>query len=565
MDDCHSSWPPNDRRDNRAVASPVADLEHGRESYAKGAWIDAYRSLSDADRAEPLGAEDLELLARSGYMLGRDDDYASGLERAHHAHLESGEPLRAVRCAWWIGHHFLFRGETAPARGWFARAQRLLERGRPDCVERGYVLIATLLEHVFGGDHEAARATAVEIAEIGERFGDRDLVAMGLMEQGHALVRQGRASEGLRLVDETMVAVTAGELSPIVAGIVYCNTIAFCQSVYELRRAREWTAALTRWCERQPDMVAHNGLCLVHRAQLMTLGGTWPDALIELRRLGERFTDGVLNRRALGDAAYSEGELHRLQGQFEAAEAAYRRAGGLGREPQPGLALLRLAQGHGAAAAAAIRRVVSETTQPLKRAALLPAYVEIALAIGDVEGARSACRELDQIAERRATDMLDAMAAQARGEVALAEGDAHAALVALRGACQAWQELDAPHEVARVRVLLGLSCRSLGDEDTAAFELEAARSVFAELGAAPALAWVDSLGGRAAPADDYGLTARELEVLRLVATGKSNRDIAAALVISERTVARHLQNIFAKLRVTSRTAASAFAFEHDLV
>jgi hypothetical protein len=216
----------------------VAELEQGRESYAKRKWVDAYESLAAADQAKPLGAGDLELLARSGYMLGRDDDYVSGLERAHHAYLKDGQPLRAVRCAWWIGHNFLFRGETGPARGWFARAQRLFERERPDCVERGYVLIAVLLEHVFGADHEAAHATAVEIAEIGERFGDQDLVAMGLMEQGHALVRQGRTEDGLRLVDETMVAVTAGELSPIVAGIVYCNTIAFCQGVYELGRAR---------------------------------------------------------------------------------------------------------------------------------------------------------------------------------------------------------------------------------------------------------------------------------------------------------------------------------------
>ncbi len=498
-------------------------------------------------------------------MLGRDDGYVSALERAHHAYLESGEPLRAVRCAWWIGHNLLFRGETGPAGGWFARARRLLERERRDCVERGYVLIAALLEHLFGGDHEAAHASAVEIAGIGERFGDQDLVALGLMEQGHALVRQGRTEDGLRLVDESMVAVTTGELSPIVAGIVYCNTIAFCQSVYELRRARDWTAALTRWCAQQPDMVAHNGLCLVHRAQLMTLGGAWRDALAELRRLGERFTEGALNQRALGHAAYGEGELHRLQGEFVAAEAAYRRASRLGREPQPGLALLRLAQGNGGDAAAAIRRAVGETTRPLARAALLPAYVEVMLAVGDLEAARSACRELNEIAERQGTDLLDAMAAQGRGEVALAEGDAQTALVALRRACQAWQELDAPHEVARARVLLGLTCRSLGDEDTAGFELEAARGAFAQLGATPALAWVDALTGGAAPADDHGLTARELEVLRWVAAGKTNREIASALVISERTVARHLQNIFAKLRVSSRTAAGAFAFEHGLV
>jgi DNA-binding NarL/FixJ family response regulator len=547
------------------MVEALAELQRGRDFYAKRQWADAHESLAAADQTTPLSAKDLELLARSGYMLGRDDDYVNGLERAYHAHLESGDPLRAVRCAWWIGHNLLFRGEMGPARGWFARAQRSLERERRDCVERGYVLIAALLEHVFGGDHEAAHAAAVEIAEIGERFGDQDVVAMGLMEQGHALVRQGRTEDGLRLVDETMVAVTTGELSPIVAGIVYCNTIAFCQGVYELGRAREWTAALTRWCEQQPDMVAHNGLCLVHRAQLMTLAGTWPDALAELRRLGERYTEGVLNRRALGHAAYQQGEVHRLQGEFEEAEAAYRQATRFGREPQPGLALLRLAQHNGDAATAAIRRAVSETRQPLKRAAVLPAYVEIMVAVGDLEAARSACRELEEIAERQGTDLLYAMAAKARGDVALAEGDTDAALVALRSACRAWQELDAPHEAARARVLLGLTCRSLGDDDTAEFELEAARGVFAELGATPALAWVDSLYPRPAPGDTHGLTARELEVLRLVAAGKTNRDIASALVISERTVARHLQNIFAKLRVSSRTAASAFAFEHDLV
>jgi DNA-binding NarL/FixJ family response regulator len=543
----------------------VAELEQGREAYAERKWVDAYRALAAADRAEPLGAEDLELLARASYMLGRDDDYVSGLERAHHAYLESGQALPAVRCAWWIGHNFLFRGEMGPAKGWFARAQRLLERERRDCVERGYVLIAALLEHVFGGDHEAAHAVAVEITEIGERFGDQDLVAMGLMEQGHALVRRGRTREGLRLVDETMVAVTTGELSPIVAGIVYCNTIAFCQGVYELRRAQEWTATLTRWCDEQPDMVAHNGLCLVHRAQLMTLAGTWDAALEELRGLGEHYTEGVLNQRALGHAAYQRGEVHRLQGEFEEAEAAYRQATRFGREPQPGLALLRLGQGRGDAAAAAIRRAVSETSQPLKRATLLPAYVEITVAAGDLDAARSACRELDETAERQDTDLLHAMAAQARGEVALANDDAETALAALREACQAWQGLDAPHEAARARALLGLTCRALGDEDTAAFELDAARGVFSELGAAPALTWIDSLSDRAAAADEHGLTARELEVLPLVAAGKTNREIAAALVISERTVARHLQNIFAKLRVSSRTAASAFAFEHDLV
>jgi DNA-binding CsgD family transcriptional regulator len=366
-------------------------------------------------------------------------------------------------------------------------------------------------------------------------------------------------------VNETMAAVGAGELSPIVAGIVYCNTIAFCQGAYELRRAQEWTAALTRWCEQQPEMVAHNGLCLVHRAQLMTLAGAWQGALEELRQIGERFSTGMLNQRSLGHATYERGELHRLRGEFEAAEAAYRDATRFGREPQPGLALLRLGQGERDAAAAAIRRAVDEIAQPLKRAALLPAYVEIMLNDGDIEAARTASRELDEIADRQGTDMLGAMAACARGEVALADGDAESALLALRDASQAWHGLGAPLESARARVLLGLALRSQGNDDLAAFELEAARGMFAELGARPALAWVESLDRRVGSGDAHGLTARELEVLRLVAAGKTNREIASALVISERTVARHMQNIFAKLRVSSRTAASAFAFEHSLV
>jgi DNA-binding CsgD family transcriptional regulator len=542
----------------------VDELEQGRMSYARRAWTDAYESLCRADHATPLGAEDLELLARSAYMLGRDDDYRSALERASHAHLASGDAARAARCAWWVGHNLLFHGEAAPARGWFARGQRLLDREERDCVERGYLLIPVLLQHVFSGDYEAAYSTAAEAATVAERIGDRDLLAIALMEQGHALVRQGRTEEGLRLVDETMVAVTAGELSPIVAGIVYCNTIAFCRDAYELGRAREWTAALTRWCAPQPDMVAHQGLCSVHRAEIMTLGGAWGAALEEARRVAERFTQGALNQRAIGHAAYRQGEIHRLQGEFAAAEAAYREASRFGRESQPGLALLRLAQGNGDAAAAAIRRAVGETIQPLKRAALLPAYVEIMLASGDVEAAGAACRELEEIAERQASDMLDAMAAHARGQLALAEGDARGALVALRRAWQAWQELEAPHEAARTRVLLSVTCHALQDEETAALELEAARGVFAQLGARPDVAWVESLA-RPPAGDTHGLTARELEVLRLVAAGKSNRAIAADLFISDHTVRRHLQNIFRKLGVSSRASVTAFAFQHDLV
>ena len=543
-----------------------AEPERGRRAYALHRWADAHSALTAADRAVPLAADDLELLARAAYMLGRDEEYLGGLERAHQAHLAGGDVRRAVVCTWWIGHNHLSRGQVGPARGWFARGERLLERVEGDGAERGYLLLAAMLERFMAGDLEAAHDLAEEIAEIGFRHQDRDLAAIAVMEKGRALVRLGRTAEGLRLVDESMVSVTAGELSPIVAGIVYCNTIAFCQAACEVRRAREWTSALTRWCEQQPDMVAHNGLCLVHRAELMTLGGSWEQAEAELERVGGRYTDGVLNQRALGRGAYADGELRRLRGDFDAAEAAFRRASRFGHEPQPGLALVRLARGDGQAAAGAIRRAAREVLDPLGRAALLPAYVEIMIAVGDLEAARAACLELQETADRYGrTELLDARAAQAHGAVALAEGDAGAALASLRVACETWGELAAPHERARARALLALACRALGDEETAALELEAARAVLEQLGARPAVAWVDSLTATGAPdRDDHGLTARELEILRLVAAGRSNREVAAALVISERTVARHLQNIFAKLRVSSRTAASAYAFEHDL-
>jgi DNA-binding CsgD family transcriptional regulator len=552
------------RDDNWCVVDTVVELERGRESYVAGAWRSAYESLLAAGRAFPLGAEDLELLATSAYMLGREDDYLSGLERAHDAYLDRGEALRAVRCAVWTGLRLAVRGEAARGSGWFGRAERLLELEGGDCVERGYLLLPIVLQHKAAGDHEAARVTAAAAAEIGERFRDSDLVALVVQEQGHALVRLGRVEEGLRLVDVAMLAVIRGELSPIVTGLVYCNTIAFCQEVYELRRAREWTSALTRWCEHQPDMVAHTGLCLVHRAEIMELEGSWRDALAEARGAVERFA-GTANQRVTGYALYRQGEVHRLQGAFDAAEAAYREAGRRGREPQPGLALLRLAQGERDAAAAAIRRVVDETREPLARAGLLPAYVEIMLAVGDVEAARGACRELEEISKRQRSEMLSALSAQARGALALAGGDARAALVSLRHAEHLWQELEAPYEAARARALVGVACRLLGDAEAAALELDAARRIFEQLGAVRELARIDSLRAGARSGSAHGLTERELEILRLVAAGKSNRQIAGELVISEHTVRRHLQNIFAKLGVSSRAAATAFAFRHNLV
>jgi DNA-binding CsgD family transcriptional regulator len=543
--------------------SGLAALERGRQAYAARSWRDAYESLSAADEREPLGPDDLELLATTAHMLGRDDEFVSILERAHNAYMDAGESLRGVRSAFWIGMNLAFRREMGPASGWLGRAQRILDREEADSVERGYMLMPLMFQHEAAGDFEAAAAVAAEAAAIAERFGDADAFAMTVHGQGYMLIKAGRVKDGLALLDEAMVGVTGGKLSPLVTGIVYCGVILACQEVFEVRRAKEWTAALSQWCEQQPDLVAFTGRCLVHRAEIMQLLGSWSQALEESRLAGERFAKQM--NPNVGLAHYRAGEIQRLQGDFDAAEASYRAASGFGWEPQPGLAQLRLAQGRSDAAVAAIKRIEGETTEPLKRATLLPAYVEIMLAVEATEEARTACVELEELADTYSSAMLRALAAHARGSVALAEGDAQAALVALRRARAEWNELEAPHEVARARTLLGLACRALGDADAADLELEAARVSFEELGARPDVAFVRSLTDEVEAGDVHGLTARELEVLRFLASGSSNKEIASTLVISEHTVARHVQNIFAKLDVSSRAAAGAFAFEHDLV
>ncbi len=537
----------------------AADLERGREAYRERAWKDAHKHLLSADRASRLSPEDLELLATAAYMLGRDHEYVSVLERAHHAYLEEGQPLRAVRCAVWCGLILATRGELGPGGAWIARAQRLFEREGSDAVERGYLLMPLVFKHEAAGDFEEAAAIAAEAATIAERFGDSDGLSLARHAHGHMLIKAGRVAEGLAVLDESMLAVTTGELSPIAAGIVYCGVILACQEVYDVRRAKEWTAALTRWCEGQSDLVAFTGRCLVHRAEILQLNGAWGEALQEAERARQRFIEAE-NLGRVGLALYREAELRRLLGEFGAAEQAYREASRNGWDPQPGLAQLRVAQGRVDAAMSAIQRALDESTEPLTRAVLLPAYVEIALASGDVEAAGRACLELEGLVKRFESAMLGAMAAYARGAVHLAEGNATGALGVLRRGADVWQRLEAPYEVARTRELIGVACRALGDEEAATLELEAAREAYEQLGAASDAA---RLGSRIARL--HGLTPRELEVLRLVASGRSNREIAAELVISEHTVARHVQNIFAKLDVSSRTAAVSFAFEHELV
>jgi DNA-binding CsgD family transcriptional regulator len=537
------------------------NLKEGRAHYRRRAWRDAYRSLSLADETGSLGADDLELLATSAYLVGREDDFDGFLSRAYREHLDAGDELRGARCAFWLGLMRMFRGDTGQGGAWLARAGRLVE-GR-DCAERGYLMLAVAERHLGSGDGVAAHAAGTDAADIGARFEDADLICCARHLQGRALIKQEKVQPGLTLLDDAMLGAVSGELSPMMAGLVYCSLVEACRDVFALERAREWTAALSRWCDAQPQLAAFTGVCLLHRARIKRLNGRWLEADTELVRARERFSlRGDANPP--GMVFYERGELHRLRGEFAEAEETYRAAARRGFEPQPGLALLRMAQGRADAACASIRRALSSVKKPLRRAVLLPACIEILLGSGMPEDAEALCQELTDIAERYDTPALHAMAAQASGALAIALGSARSGLVALRRAFELWCEVDAPYEAARTRVQLGVACRLAGDDEAGEMELAAAKETFEDLGAVTDLQALSILT-RPPTRERHPLTARELEVLRLVADGKTNKSIAVELCVSDRTIDRHVSNIFMKLNVTSRAAATAYAYRHGII
>jgi tetratricopeptide (TPR) repeat protein len=345
--------------------------ERGREQYQRRAWAEAFGSFQAADRASALDAEDLELYAMTACLTGRDDEYLSTLDRAHHAHLQSGARLRAARCAFWLALRLLFRGEAGHATGWLTRAERLVECEGGECVERGYLLLPIAERHLRAGDAAAAHASASAAVEIAERFREADLLATARHLQGRALILQGDLARGLAFLDETMIAVASGSLSPLVTGLMYCSVIAACQEIYAIGRAREWTAALAQWCDDQPDLVAFSDTCLVHRAEIAQLRGLWDEAIAHARRASQRHS-GSAQGDALAAAWYACAEVHRLRGSFVEAEEAYRKASDAGLDPQPGLALLRLAQGQRDVAARAIRRAAGTNAGVRERTMLLP-------------------------------------------------------------------------------------------------------------------------------------------------------------------------------------------------
>jgi DNA-binding CsgD family transcriptional regulator len=538
-------------------------LSRGRAAFERHAWSAAYADLVNADRDEALGVDDLPCLAIAAYMSGHDAAADDAWTRAHEEYLRRGDPVKAVRCAFWLGMMLVSRNEYARGGGWLARARRIFDESRADSVERGYLLVPGALQ-ALEHDPSVAYSAFAQAGEIADRFHDSDLAAMSRLGRGQALTSLGEIDEGVELFDEAMVSVTAGEVTPVVAGIIYCAVIEWCHFTFDLGRAREWTSALRRWCAENPDMVPYRGLCLAHHAEILRLGGAWDDAGAEAARGCERMSEPTFSP-AVGAAQYQSAELHRLRGEFDEAEALYLESGSFGREPQPGLALVWAARGRYDAALAAVRRVLDDAPWPTARPTVLAANVDIALEAGDVAAARTAVDELTTISAGRSARLVRAMTAHARGSVLLAEGDPSSAHAELRRAVTTWQQLGMPYDAARTRVLLGRACRDLGDEESARMEFDAARRVFADLGAVPDEARAARLLLRTgAGPDRHGLTEREVQVLRLIASGKSNRAIAADLVVSEKTVARHVSNIFTKLDLPSRSAATAFAYEHHL-
>lgn len=538
-------------------------LGPARDSFTDRTWDDVFEELSTARREEQLDVEDLERLALAAYMIGKEDDFTDAWMRAHQEWLKRGQPERAARCAFWQALVLFFRGDLAPAMGWVARGRRVLEDGPSDCVERAWLHMLTGLPVMFQGDAGSAYRDFQEGGEIAERWGDPDATTFARLCRGMSLILQEQTAKGMSLLDEVMVTVTASEVSPIIAGIAYCQVIDLCQRVFDLRRAREWTEALTRWCNSQPGLVPFRGNCLVHRSEIFRLQGAWRDALDEAERACEMLS-GPPPWDSLGSAFYQLAEIQRLKGEFAQAEESYRNATQAGRDPEPGVSLLRLAQGRVDVALSAIRRALEEKRDPIERSKLLPAYVDIMLESNEVSAANDAALELGEIAADFDSPYLNALAAHASGAVFLAEGDPKPALAKLRNAQGLWRDLDAPHQVARVRVLIGVACHALGDDASAELEYGAARNVFETLGAATDLEHLASLSGMPSTRPG-GLSSREREVLVLVAGGNTNRVIASELHISEKTVARHLSNIFVKLGLSSRAAATAYAYRHGLI
>ncbi len=544
--------------ENRLSSERKAEVAAGRE------WAGIFRELSEKDRRDEMRAAELERLAEAAYMLGSEDEFVSALERAFDRHLEKDRAQAAARCSFWIGLTLMFRGEFGRGNGWLARADRVLEALPADCAEHGYLLLPKVEQCLAAGDRETAYAHAARAAEIGVQCKDDDLAAMARHLQGRIRITAGDYESGMAFLDEAMLSVTSNQLSPIATGLVYCSVIDICQKHFATDRAREWTFALAHWCGKQADLVAFTGRCMIHRAEILIFDGHWDEAGREAGAASARLQQSLAKHHA-GPAVYQQGEIFRLRGLFDEADAAYRVASGLGFDPQPGLALLRLRQGRGQPALSAIRRALQSVEDVPGRLRLLPAAVEITLAVGSTEDAQALCDTLQDCAQQCPSELVRAVAAEAIARVRLHQGQAGEALAHVRRAADLLREIRAPYHLARVRVLAAQIFLATGDVEGARNELGAAIERFHDLGAFPDEAYARKLRVSLASSRDGGLTRRQIEILRLIATGKTNPEIAAELGLSHRTVDRHVSDILTRLDVPTRAAATAHALLQGLI
>jgi ATP/maltotriose-dependent transcriptional regulator MalT len=520
-------------------------------------WVQEYEELSLRDR--DLSAEDVERYSLAAHLLGKDEQAYQLLDRAHSGYLEQGHSDKAARCVFWLIFYLRNAGQIARSAGWIARLRRILSDHDSDGHLSYLPLVGEGVSLMQAGAVNEALPMLEQAAAGARTAGDDDVFVLAGMASGRCLMARGETAAALAMLDEVMVYVVADQVSPQVVGLAYCIVISLCMERFDIQRAAEWTQALKGWCDAQAGLMPYRGECQVHRAEIFQLHGSWAEAIEEAAQVSERVPSAGF---VAGGAHYRLAELHRLRGQLDLAEREYAVASGCGREVQPGLALLRLAQGNPATAIAGLDRALAESRRPARQSLLLAAKVEIALVSGITDGIASALTQLDRNAAAIQTPYLAALAAHAGGQIRLAEGDPQAALPLLRQAWTLWQQVDAPYEAARTRVVVSAACRALGDDDAARMELDAARTVFEQLGAQSDLAALAPVDGAAR---GHPLTPRECEVLTLVAQGNTNRGIATILFLSEKTVARHLSNIFTKIDVSSRAAATAYAYEHGLV
>ncbi len=534
------------------------DLESARARLARHEWEQAYEEL--APGATSSDPDWLEALAEAAWWVSRLDDCIAARERAYVLFDDAGASRAAGRCAVWLFEHHCFRAQPAIGSGWLRRARRALE-GDVECVEYGQLLIREAQQAHASGDLALATARAETAVGLGRRLRAPDLEAVGLEAIGRMLIDEGRPAEGLAHLDEAMLFALEGRLDPYTTGRVFCSLISACDEIGDIHRAAEWTDAVASWAERHPVSL-FPGLCRVHRAEVLQWRGEWIRAEAEARQACAELEGMNLPNAAQGFVKV--GEIRRRIGDYDGAEEAFRRAEELNGQAWAGLALLRLAQGRNDRAAAIMARALEETGgNRLARGKLLPAHVQIMVTSGDLDTARAGADELAAIASDFESPILLAAAATARGRVQLATGDCSGACSALNDALQRWVELDAPYEIATTRSMMGQACRQAGDEDGAEGSFRAAEAIFERLGAP-----IDmhlTRGIRGDTTFPCGLTAREVEVLLLLASGQTNRQMAGELFLSEKTIARHVSNIFTKIDVKSRAAATAFAFEHRLI